>query len=175
MTTVNSRPPQTEDSLQISSPVSLPKAQSFYPDSFLIGDGYPDQQSFSVSAREEGKGFGVYTMVPFQRGQRVCRISGSITHDVLQHTLQISTHCHLYDPFFTGYLLHSCDPNAILDMQKFELWALKDIAAGDAITIDYTTTEDILFRQFPCGCGAPNCRGWITGRQETAKIPSAQG
>jgi hypothetical protein len=32
--------------------------------------------------------------------------------------------------------------------------------------MDYAETEDVLFKQFPCSCAAPNCRGWITGRRE---------
>ncbi len=51
-------------------------------------------------------------------------------------------------------------------MTEFELWALRDIDAGQALTMDYAQTEDILFRQFPCLCGTPNCRFWITGRKE---------
>ena len=35
------------------------------------------------------------------------------------------------------------------------------------LTIDYAATEDVLYRQFPCTCGATNCRKWITGRRET--------
>ena len=53
-----------------------------------------------------------------------------------------------------------------LDMNEFEVWALRDIEAGHALTMDYASTEDILFRQFPCLCGTPNCRNWITGRKE---------
>jgi hypothetical protein len=36
----------------------------------------------------------------------------------------------------------------------------------DYLTMDYAQTEDVLYRQFPCSCGAENCRGWITGRKE---------
>jgi hypothetical protein len=32
--------------------------------------------------------------------------------------------------------------------------------------MDYASTEDILFKQFPCLCGTPNCRFWISGRKE---------
>jgi SET domain-containing protein len=56
-------------------------------------------------------------------------------------------------------------------MGRFELWAMKDILPGQALTMDYASTEDYLFKQFPCLCGAPNCRKWITGRREPVRIP----
>ena len=50
--------------------------------------------------------------------------------------------------------------------EKLEIWAVKAIAAGEAITVDYATTEDRLVKQFPCGCGDDICRRWIKGRKE---------
>jgi uncharacterized protein len=141
-------------------------APPLYPDGFVQGEGYPTEADCVILPGETGKGMGVYAVRTFSRGQRICRISGSINHEVRQHTLQISAGVHLFDPYFSGYLLHSCDPNCLLDMQRFELWALRDIAPGDAITMDYVSTEDVLFKQFRCLCGSANCRGWITGRRE---------
>ena len=40
------------------------------------------------------------------------------------------------------------------------------------LTIDYAETEDVLYRQFACHCGASVCRHWITGRHEA---PNAEG
>jgi hypothetical protein len=147
------------------------RATSVYPAHFMVGDGYPTEDDFVVARQELGKGYGVYARRAFQRGYRVCRISGMIVHEVMQHTLQISTDAHLYDPYFTGFLLHACDPNVFLDMGRFELWAMKDILPGQALTMDYASTEDYLFKQFPCLCGAPNCRKWITGRREPVRVP----
>lgn len=140
--------------------------RALYPVGFALGDGYPTEADCVVIRQEAGKGRGVYAVRGFARGHRICRVSGSITHEVMQHTLQISPGVHLLDPYFTGYLLHSCDPNCFLDMQRFELWALRDIVPGEAMTMDYASTEDVLFKQFRCLCGAANCRGWITGRRE---------
>lgn len=73
----------------------------------------------------------------------------------------------MYDPYFTGYLLHSCDPNVSLNMRTRKLTALKPIKADSYLYMDYAETEDVLFRQFACCCGSEKCRGWITGRNET--------
>lgn len=149
-------------------------ARPLYPAEFRLGAGYPTDADCIVHRQDAGKGLGVYARRSFQRGQLICRISGSITHEVMQHSLQISPGMHLYDPFFTGYLLHACDPNCLLDMQRFELWALKDIAPGEAMTMDYASTEDVLFKQFRCLCGSANCRGWITGRREAPQRPASE-
>ncbi len=140
-----------------------------YPDEYGLNpeDGYPKEEDFTVCRREDGKGIGVYTKKPFKRGEMVARITGNIVPHLGQHTLQITPTTHLYDQYFTGYLLHSCSPNIFLDMKEFEIWALRDIDKGQSLTMDYASTEDVLFAQFPCLCETPNCRYWITGRKET--------
>ncbi len=137
-----------------------------YPFPLPDDDGYPTTDDFEVVSREEGKGRGLYARRPFLRGDFIARVTGVVVHRVLQHTLQISPVSHLFDPYFSGLLLHSCDPNTHLDMNRFELWAAKDILPGAALTMDYASTEDVLFKQFRCLCGAANCRGWVTGRRE---------
>jgi len=55
---------------------------------------------------------------------------------------------------------HSCDPNAGL-RKRSELFALRDIAAGEEITFDYSTTISPTTWWMRCECGAPNCRGVV--------------
>ena len=76
------------------------------------------------------------------------------------------------DPWFCRFLLHSCDPNITIDIDSLEARAARDIHPGDYLAYDYATTEDFIARQFVCHCGAPHCRGWITGRRE---IPNEEG
>ncbi len=128
---------------------------------------YPLKSDFSVNNQEKEKGYGVYTKKDFKRGSFVARFTGQISHDIVQHSLQTSPDTHLYDPYFSGLLLHSCDPNIVLDMQDFTIWAIKDIDVGDALTMDYASTEDYLFKQFKCLCSSDNCRYWVTGRRES--------
>ena len=82
------------------------------------------------------------------------------------HTLQLSSRIHLYDPWFSRLMLHSCNPNVFFDATYLEVWTVQPIAPGTLLTMDYATTEDALFRQFACQCGELNCRGWITGANE---------
>jgi hypothetical protein len=81
-------------------------------------------------------------------------------------TIQISPTLHMHDRWFCRLLLHSCEPNVVIDMAAMEAWAARSIQAGDYLSIDYAATEDVLGRQFACHCGSPRCRGWISGRRE---------
>ena len=53
-------------------------------------------------------------------------------------------------------LNHSCEPN--LRPEGLHLAARRDIAAGEALTVDYQTLTDVLTETFSCHCGARNCR-----------------
>lgn len=59
---------------------------------------------------------------------------------------------------------HSCEPNAGLVIRSPEnvtLIALRDIAAGEEIFFDYSTTMDEDDFEMPCSCGRETCRGLI--------------
>jgi uncharacterized protein len=129
-------------------------------------DDYPSSVHFQVRDREDGKGKAVYTLTGHARGELIARFTGILIPYRTQHTLQLNPNLHVLDLHFVGYLAHACAPNVFVDMQEFEVWALNDIAPESALSMDYASTEDELFKQFRCLCGAPNCRHWITGRKE---------
>ena len=56
---------------------------------------------------------------------------------------------------------HGCSPNARLTIQsgRIEFYALREIAPGEEITVNYGQThhEGTL----ACRCGAANCVGWL--------------
>jgi len=55
---------------------------------------------------------------------------------------------------------HSCDPNAGIRSNR-HLVAIRDIAAGEEIRFDYSTTMDEDFWTMDCCCGSQSCRGLI--------------
>lgn len=57
---------------------------------------------------------------------------------------------------------HSCEPNIALQGQIVFV-AMRDIAAGEELTHDWATTDDLDY-EMACNCGAPACRGTITGK-----------
>lgn len=58
----------------------------------------------------------------------------------------------------TAFINHSCAPNCFSRVSHGHMlfFALREIAAGEEITLDYTPSQHPGRR---CTCGAPNCRG----------------
>lgn len=58
----------------------------------------------------------------------------------------------------THYINHSCTPNAFMQTigKKLLVLALRDIAPGEEITVDYVSTYHSDRKR--CTCNAPNCR-----------------
>jgi uncharacterized protein len=61
----------------------------------------------------------------------------------------------------THYINHCCEPNAYMKIlyRHILFIALRDIAAGEEVTIDYEST--LHSNKKRCTCGAPSCRGTI--------------
>jgi uncharacterized protein len=137
-----------------------------YPDQFGKDPLFPKHSEFAVVFKDELAGRGVIAYRAFRKGEIIARMAGHIVNEIRQHTLQLTPETHLFDPYFSGYFLHSCSPNISLNMVDLTVTALEDIPANSFLYMDYAETEDVLFRQFPCSCGATICRGWITGRKE---------
>lgn len=60
------------------------------------------------------------------------------------------------------HLNHSCDPNLHIEGQVVFV-ASRDIAPGEELVFDYATGDDDDW-EMDCRCGAPGCRGTITGK-----------
>jgi hypothetical protein len=128
----------------------------------------PEDEALEVLDTSSQHGLGVRTLIPRTAGEIVHRFTGLVGPELRLHSLQVNEHLHISETKYIGYLSHSCDPNCRLDMSRFEVVALQDVPAGGLLTIDYAATEDVLYRQFACHCGAAACRRWITGRAEPA-------
>jgi SET domain-containing protein len=59
------------------------------------------------------------------------------------------------------FINHSCEPNTFFRCTpaRAEVYALRNIAAGEELTVDYG--ESHHNGRLPCACGARNCRGRI--------------
>jgi len=56
---------------------------------------------------------------------------------------------------------HSCNANT--GYSGLNVTALRDIRKGEELTLNYASFLDEKMEPFNCRCGAPNCRGLITG------------
>lgn len=134
----------------------------FYPDVVPSFADEPTWQNFSILPAED-RGEGIIALRDFPNGAMVCRFTGFIVPKITLYSLRMGPAAHIHDPYFMGKLLHSCEPNIHVNVYDREFWALRDIIAGDFLTMDYESTEAILYRSFICQCGSSRCRGEIKG------------
>ena len=139
---------------------------SLYPDFIPVEEGHPSSAQFLVVETGDERGRGLKGKVAFANGEFVAKLSGILIGHTTLDTIQMSPTLHFSDSWFCRFLLHSCDPNLGIDVASLEVRATRDITPGEYLTIDYAATEDTVTFQFACNCGAPTCRGWITGRNE---------
>jgi hypothetical protein len=116
------------------------------------------------------KGRGVFARRDFARGEfifrrrhgRVVKNSDipSLSDEDQRHLceLDFETSAVLLPP--GCYLNHSCDPNAT--RSGVNVYAWRDICAGEEITIDYRLNAHDGER-WACDCSAANCRGYVIG------------
>jgi hypothetical protein len=101
-------------------------------------------------------------------GERVLHLEGEVRRRPDRHTIQIGVSEHLdagpaatFEDLMARYpwrfLNHGCRPNVVV--RGRELFALRDLAAGEEAVFNYNTTEFDMAEPFTCRCGAEECRG----------------
>lgn len=126
-------------------------------------------------------GFGIVARVPFAAGdvvyagqERALRVvtrrhvmahwSADMQQLFRQYAYPLSDDVYALwdtDPTQWAPQNHSCAPNTAFD--GLDVVALRPIAIGDELTIDYAQSMNADSEPFACRCGAERCRGWITG------------
>ena len=127
------------------------------------------------------KGKGLFAKEPFRKGEKFRVIYGEhswiiMTDKEFQEYIKTVTS---YDAVYLGngkhrvstvsreedpsnYGNHSCGPN-IASTHDDEKIALRDIAAGEELTIDYSELSPETW-SMKCNCGAKNCTGIVKGK-----------
>jgi uncharacterized protein len=117
---------------------------------------------------------GVFVRQPIQKGELVSLWGGRIVSrdevdptmaNFTQQVLQIEDDFYLMTPSMedADCFNHSCDPNVGLSGQ-IGLIAMRDIAVGEEVCLDYAMCDGSNYDEFNCSCGALNCRHRITGQ-----------
>ncbi|MBD1923177.1 SET domain-containing protein-lysine N-methyltransferase [Microcoleus sp. FACHB-831] len=127
-------------------------------------------------------GYGIYAITDFKAGEIVVQFeeqakrivtrshveshwSISAQESFQRYALPLSEEVFIFwdeDPAKWLPTNHSCDANMVL--RGLNICALRDIAAGEELTLDYSVSiysED--FPEFECQCGSFKCRGIIRG------------
>ncbi len=110
-------------------------------------------------------GLGVCARRPLAKGEKILEFGGPII-DFAETKRRGPWECmplqiapdRYYDTQPPGiFVNHSCAPNAGIQNDR-HLVALRDIAAGEEIRFDYSTTMEEQSFTMQCRCGAPGCR-----------------
>jgi SET domain-containing protein len=127
-----------------------------------------------IRHRPEINGKGIFARQPIQANELLCRFGGIVVSrrklalvpmEFRQKSLQIDNERYLMsirldDP--PDYVNHSCLPNAGFSQATW-LHAMRAIQANEEICFDYAMSDSTAYDEFTCRCGAPCCRGRITG------------
>lgn len=117
-------------------------------------------------ARSATHGDGVFTSLPIPAGAPVIEMTGrviryeEIAGDI--RVMQIGPDAWLAEDetdALDNYANHSCAPNMGFVDGSLLHRALRDIAPGEELLWDYSTSMNEPGWELPCDCGAPGCRG----------------
>jgi hypothetical protein len=131
----------------------------------------PKLKSDAVDAKG---GCGIFAVEPLNKGDLILLWGGRVVRgDQIDpdmpnrtvRTVQIDDNLFLLTPEPlepSDCMNHSCRPNAGFSGQ-IGLIAMREIQAGEEVCIDYAMCDSEPYDEFDCGCGAPDCRGRVTG------------
>jgi hypothetical protein len=119
-------------------------------------------------------GHGCVAVEPIAAGDTVAAFGGRcITRDELallpvdqqRRSIQIDEALYMAgapEPEPGDFVNHSCAPNCGMRGAVLVV-AMRDIAPGEPLTYDYAMANGSDYDEFECACGAPSCRGRVTG------------
>jgi len=115
--------------------------------------------------RQGTHGQGVFTEEPIAAATSIIRFTGPLLRhaETTAATLALQIGPDQYigsSGGFDDFINHSCEPNAGFKIEGTvaDLYAIRDIAAGEEILFDYSTTLDEDDFTMACQCGRPSCR-----------------
>lgn len=138
---------------------------------------------FVGKSRIDGKG--CFAAVPFAKGRKIAEYEGErISRGEVARRLKGKRRIYIcgIDTYWaidgsrggngTQYVNHSCAPNIFLRIMRGHilLFALRDIAAGEELTLDYV--DSYHSDKTACRCQAPTCRATINKLPPSGKSPS---
>lgn len=117
------------------------------------------------------EGLGLFSVREIAEGEEVVRLGGEVIDDAALAALTppyssvaLDDDRHLLiDPSHpVRYGNHGCAPNLWVE-GALTVVARRPISRGEELTIDYATQTGTEAWRMSCRCGAPGCRGEITG------------
>jgi hypothetical protein len=117
----------------------------------------------TLTIKTENKFRTLVTKRAYKKGEVICAMpSEDIRDKPNRYTVQIARDRHTHVGKLAA-LNHSCDPNVILDTEKMEMVACRDIEKGEELYFFYPSTEWQMDAPFICLCGSANCINVVAG------------
>lgn len=129
---------------------------------------------FEVRASRQGTGDGLFARVPIAKGDFILEYTGvkissaEAEESDSRYMFEIDDAWTLDGPppgNTAGYINHDCHPNVEAELEggRVMIYATRDIAAGEELTIDY---DDEYFDEFirPTGCRCASCERGLPSR-----------
>jgi hypothetical protein len=108
-------------------------------------------------------GLALHSRIPLAAGEVVFDLGTCTPVPVPdRYSIQIAADRHV-DAGPVRYLNHSCAPSTLIDTERLNVTAVRDLAAGEELTFFYPATEWDMARPFRCRCTEPDCLGEIRG------------
>jgi len=148
----------------------------------VADESKPAPRRRRVTVSETAYGLGVFANRRFRSGEIIGTVNGRIIEapdDDSRYSIDVEIGILDPDAPFR-FLNHSCEPNCRLLLPPegdpsyvrrrpwVKVEALREIAVGEQLTIDYAWPADAAI---PCGCLSPICRGWIVDAAELTQVP----
>lgn len=121
-----------------------------------------------VIVKHSAHGLGAFATGNLIEGERIMRFEGTPLNfeqtlalgNEESFALQTGVDAYIMTVPPLRYVNHSCDPNCGVDEDLY-LVAMRDIAEGEELTYDYSTTMLERHWEMICHCGSPKCRGVV--------------
>lgn len=121
-----------------------------------------------------GAGYGSFAVSPIPAGTIVATFGGTLMGrrdfdlqdaERRSRSIQIEDDSFLLGPVSRepgDAVNHSCEPNCGMGGAA-QVVAMRDIAAGEALSFDYAMADGSDYDEFTCACGTKSCRGLVSG------------
>jgi len=135
---------------------------------FQNGDPSDIASRLFVERSEKAFGSRSVSLVDLPAGAIFAKITTATPSTKAYSSVQISESAHIELNSDLVYINHSCDPNLVFDMARFEVRVVKDkeLRKGDSLTFWYPSSEWDMAQPFDCTCGSKDCRGVISGAKD---------
>ena len=115
-------------------------------------------------------GRGIHAAFGFGANEEICTLTGSVLLDSEPsgdpNSIGIARGMWIDPEFPLVFINHSCEPNSAFTGER-TLVALRPIASGEEVTMDYSTTEADVAWSMSCFCGSAACRATLRSIQVT--------